>query len=234
MAIALVQHTAGSFGATGTVSSGTFTQNVTQGNLLLAAITSFTTSVTNLVDNNGNSYTQIGTIANSLNDIAGLWYCGSANAGSTIVTGTFSAVHARSLALYEYSGALKTGVLNVAGSAAGTSTSVLAGTLTPSQNNSLVFYVGCDDTGTHNGVTSATGYTQRDIVDNSASFESLYTQDLIQATAGTTAGSFTITPSAGWAAVGAVFKPVITAGTLGTAVGNFSFSGNLSFTSTGI
>lgn len=208
MAYSLVQHTGGTFSAaSGSTFAGTFSSNITAGNLIILSANVFGVDFVSVGDNNTNTYTRVGTLLNSDTDRTGLWYVGSANAGSTIVSGTVNGTHARTIAIYEFSGNAKTSTLDQSGSLVGTSTAVIPGTLTPNQNNSLIFSLGVESTGTHGTVGSASGYTIGDVFDSDAFAEPLFTQYLIQSTAGATSGSFTIAPSGIWSGIQAVFKP---------------------------
>jgi len=219
MAISLVQHKLNST-ITSNVNAVTPTAQPTAGNLLVVAISYFSSGgdkFSSIADNaTGNVYTQVGSTRNfSTDNWVRLYYVKNlATVASFKVSLTFAAgmgATDSNMAVFEYSGADTTAPLDTTNpGTTGTSATVAPGAVTPTVNNCLVFSVGADDNGNNATPTANTGagFALQDHQDDSTTHERFYTEDLIQTTATNVNAQFTIAVSSNFGVQSAVFKPV--------------------------
>lgn len=95
------------FGDSASQQSLAFASNVTEGNLLLAAISTYgigTNRTVTVTDDQGNTWTQVGTYQRDLGSTISLWYTIASATGSNTVKFTPNFTVVSSLGILEYSG----------------------------------------------------------------------------------------------------------------------------------
>lgn len=210
MAISLIQKKTVYNTATATQNlTASFNATITAGNLIVVPINTYISTVSSVTDNKGNTYSLIGSPAVNGSDRTYIYYAKNVVGGTVTVTVNFNAGnHIRSFGIYEYAGADKTAPFDKSVTGSGTGTSVTPGTVTPTNNNSLIVSVGGDYTpGGTAAITAQTGYTLRDSQADNVTHERYYFEDFVQTTATGTTPLFTIANSANYRVVAAVFKP---------------------------
>lgn len=204
-AVAYVQSkslTSGGSGATNTIAAPALNA-VTSGNAVVGFVSwgSDTTSIlTSVTDDKGNTYTIVqraGSTNSGTQSFASFYLLNITNA-PTIITANFSSSQTyRTIIVHEVSGlsALDQSAINVPASLPGTGTDALtSGSVTTTANGEyIVAGVYNPDTDRNLPMYAAgTGYTKREEVGSGTSdFENMASEDQIQATAGSIAGTFT-------------------------------------------
>lgn len=228
MSIALVAHTSASGSSTFT-SSGINTSGAT---LLVANITYFNSNATGqLTDSLGNTWTALPRQFNS--DTAGqLFYCSNPTVGSghtfTVTNGAFS-----SLQVAAFSGVIQLAPLDVSAGSASSASSVQAGSVTPTNANSLVIAaIAFRNTVSLTGIGS--GFTITDTV-NPGSVIAGSLAYLIQTSATAENPTWTLSGSANYGAANAVFiAGSATVPSVPALVASADVQGNLNITTSAI
>ncbi len=193
--------------------SVTFSQPVTNGNLIIVAVSVYSTGtadIASVTDSKGNSYqkaTSSPTTASG-NYYLGLWYAQNVVGGSSFnVTVTpKNATSSLSVGIHEYAGMAISGVLDVSKNATGTGVTASSGnTANTAQSNELVFgaFLNKDQSG-----TSATLPTDFNLRANAPSGTTphLVTQDKFVQAVGAFSSSLTWGKAVAWNSVVATFK----------------------------
>jgi hypothetical protein len=194
-----INATAPSFKQTASVSADTasttigqaFSTTVTVGDLIVAAVSWGNSSGLTCSDSQGNVYTTLPVQYDSTNNQSlGICYAANTKAGSTTVTATFSSsAPYRRLLVHEYAGLALTNPVDVTSANIANGTTAANGVTTTSATTTaagrLVFAAVMDDAGTAT-IQAGTGFTQRAVLGSA-----LASEDLVQATAGSIAGTWT-------------------------------------------
>ena len=203
--IVLVQHIGKDAGTT-TTSTLAFTSPNTAGNFIAVAIRGGLSNaqVFSVSDSNANTYknaAQIGFTGSSVT--SAIYYAENIKAGANTITVTMSVSGPLRFAILEYSGVATSNSLDATATGTNTSTAPSTGNLTTTANGDLLLAtVAAADSVTFTGGTS---YTVRDVVPAPPNAK-MITEDQIQAAAGTTSASATLSASSAWGAVLASFK----------------------------
>ena len=198
-----------------TIGSVTFPNPVTQGDLVVVAVSVFGTTfpANDITDSKGNTYTKINEAVNTTNggDHVALYYAKNVTGGSSF---TVTSATAASIAVQEYSGVATSSPLDKIASSTGATGYPNPGNVTTTLGSEL--YVGAAWSATTGDTwTPAPSYTVRQHQDDNDTHERLATEDTTITTASTTAAKLTTTTSGPWAAVMATFKPLVTTSTTG-------------------
>ena len=189
--------------ATATTISATFSSPVTAGNTIILAITwGYPESISSITDTLGNIYYDSGATiyTEAMDQTTAIWYANNSLGGSDTITVTFGgSVPWRGLYAVEYSGLAKQDILDDTAANGATSGTADPGTITPTEDNELVFSIVSDNLGS--GENPASGFTS--IYNDSGT--DLYVAHQIQTTATeiTTFWSYT---GNWWVASAASFK----------------------------
>jgi hypothetical protein len=212
MSIARVQAFSNGFAAAVTARTFAFPANVTAGNLIVAGIITFNSSITvTVTDSLGNTYTQAGSYAVSTTTRASIWYSANILGGANTVTITPSASAFVTAGVVEYSGATTTPIDGTTTNT-GTSTTLSTGSIAVAQAGDLVFgAIAISNSSQAKFDVSATGNLV--CVDISGSIEPAALLDTIAGSA--TNLSLLVNVSTVFAAAGASFKAVSGGGASG-------------------
>ena len=137
-----------------------------------------------------------------------MWYAKNVTGGSVTVTAHQSGSSSGCLMeILEYSGLSTTAPADQSASTTGTSASPSGGSITPTNNNSLIISAFTDDNSDSVSITGTSGYTveESDLLNSTSTRNGI--EDKILATAGATTGVWTTGSSSNWAAVTVSFKP---------------------------
>lgn len=216
-AITVPQHTL-SITTTSSANAASFASTPTAGDLVVVCLTFFgggSDLFSSIGDNQvGNTYTQVGVPlkTSTNNDYLRMYYAKNVAAtGTFTVTAHYTGTPGSGdtmLAIYDVKGADTTNPFDkTASSTASASSAVSPGAITPAANGEYVFSCGVDDNGNNATPTANTGagYALQDHQDDSTNHERIYTESLIQGTAGATTASFTIGANSNWAVRVAAF-----------------------------
>ena len=201
-----LQSTAVSSSGSATSLSRAFTAANTAGSLIVAAVAFDSTGGTawSCSDSQGNTYTSA-VFRNDTrhNEAVGICYASNVKAGPNTVTATYGGVSHlwRSLAIHEYSGVAAASPLDKVSSNIGTSTAVSSLAVVPAQDGELIFGVVTIDDGSVPTITAGSGFSKRQSVTDATS------EDQVQTTAASIAGTFTLNASHDYIAIVITFKP---------------------------
>jgi hypothetical protein len=183
-----VQSALGYTGSTVNSESATFSGTVASGDLIVVAISSYNYGnnavVQSVGDSQGNLYTQAvvdPSPATNANEPLSIWYAANVVGGTPLtVTANVTTPSALSVAIHEYSGAFKTGVVDQVVHANGTG-SVASSGLTASTTNANDLLFGASNFSDISIVsgTAGAGYTLRQGQSNNICCNSLFTEDLV-------------------------------------------------------
>ena len=174
-----------------TTISQAFTTTVTAGDLIVAAVSWGNSSSLTCSDSQANVYTTLPLQYDSTNNQSlGICYAANVKAGSTTVTATLaSSATFRRLLVHEYAGLALTNPVDVTAGNIANGTTAANGVTTTSVTTTaagrLVFAAVMDDAGTAT-IQAGSGFTLRTVLGSA-----LASEDLVQATAGSIAGTFT-------------------------------------------
>jgi len=193
--------------------SVSFSQPVTNGNLIIVAVSVYSTGtadIASVTDSKGNSYQKAASNPATVsgNYYLGIWYAQNVVGGSSFsVTVTpKNSTSALSVGVHEYAGMAISGVLDVSKNATGTGTAAASGnTATTAQSNELVFgaHLNKDQAGTTATVPS--DFTLRANAP-SGNTPHLVTNDKFVRAVGAYNSSLTWGKSVGWNSVVVAFK----------------------------
>ena len=172
------------------------------------------TNVTGITDSNGNTWASAEST---------FWYALNCAGGSTTVTVTLSATGPAQGSVSEYSGLANAAPDVVANLAAGTSTTALSTSVTPTVNGDLILAWGGNNTTNTPTYTAGSGYTLR-----STPTKNSFLEDLTQGTAGAITATLTINASDIWNIGIVAFKAATTSSGLkfvGSEVTTPAFAG---------
>jgi hypothetical protein len=211
-----VQSTLANTGNLVTSYPATFTTAVTNGNLLVIAISSWnssnTAAVTSVTDNKGNSYTKVvenPTPVTGAVEPLSIWYAKNVTGGSDLtVTVNLQAAASLTIAVHEYAGVDKVNPVDVSQHQTGTGTTASSGTVSTAQATELLFGASNHLSDT-TSATAGTGYTLRQSQDDNSCCEALYTEDRIVNSTGSYSATFTYATSVNYRAGIVAFKAAI-------------------------
>jgi glucose/arabinose dehydrogenase len=200
-----------SAGSTSDSTASTITQALplatTAGNLIVAAVSWGSSSGLTCSDNQGNGYTTVTVqFDGTKNQSLGICYAANIKGGAVTVTATFSGTPPyRRIIVHEYTGVAATSPVDITkiNNANGTTTAngVTTTAATTTASGDLIFAAVMDDAAVTT-IRAGTNFTLR----GSVSGSDLGTEDMIQATAGSIAGTWTFTSADRYLAQMVAFK----------------------------
>jgi hypothetical protein len=204
VAIALVQSASQAFAFANTARSKAFASNVNGGNLLVATIATFGTSITvTLTDSAGRTWVQAGSTVTNGSTRIRIYYVANCAAGACTLTVTPSGNANVSIGLHEYSGVTPVNPLTAVSTGTGTGTAVTTGVVGIDSSGDLI--VGASSAGSFvTSITAGGGYTLRANLTGSGDSVALGSEDNVSVSVGGVA-DFTFGGSVGWVAIGASF-----------------------------
>lgn len=126
-------------------------------------------------------------------------------ASHTVTINADSSVAYLALGIHEYSGLASAAALDVAAGQTGTGASPSSGTATTAASNDLIFGVGVEDAiGSGDSFSAASGFTKRVDLGTAAAYAD---EDQMQASAGSVAAAWSLSPASDWVGSMAAFRP---------------------------
>lgn len=208
MSITLVQSASQAFGFSASARAKAFASNLTAGNLVVVAVSTFGTGITvALTDTLGQTYVQIGAYVNNNQARISLWYVANCAAGANTVTVTPSGSANISVGLLEYSGVTGSTPLQASATSTGISTAPSPGAVTvPTVGDLVVAAFSADNAVTSIAATSP--MTLRANLTGAGDSVTLGVSDDGSAPSPTETPAFTLGTSRNWSAIAASFETV--------------------------
>jgi hypothetical protein len=185
-----------------------FPSSTTTGNAIVVGVTFGNANATiTATDSQANTYVQaVKTYDSRHNQGCAILYAANIKGGaSNTVSVKFStSVAYLALGIHEYSGLVGSSPLDVTSGSTGTGTTPSSGNATTTTSGDLIFGCSAEDAvGQGDTFTAGTGFTKRVDLGNAAAYAD---EDKIQTLAGSTATTWTLSPSRDWVASMAAFK----------------------------
>ncbi|HKF68725.1 MAG TPA: FG-GAP-like repeat-containing protein [Vicinamibacterales bacterium] len=202
--VALVQHVDVDAGSP-TSASQAFPSANTGGNFIALAIRAGTPNQTfTISDTRGNVYRQAARFNNNSDDTVALYYAENIGAGANTVTITMPAAVSLRFSLFEYRGLAASGSLDGVSTAAGSGTSANSGAVTTTASGDLL--IGVVSTANAANVAPGSSFAVEGSVP-ALPVAKLVVEDAVLATAGSIAGTASLSATDQWGAAIAAFRP---------------------------
>ena len=195
-------------GRTYTSFSTTFPAGTTSGSAIIIGVTYGNTNPTiTATDSQGNTYAQaISTYDAGHSQGCAILYAINTrgNAPDTVTVNFSGAAAYLALGIHEYSGVAASSVLDGTAGTKGSGASPSSGSATTTANGDLIFSCSAEDArGSGDTFTAGSGFTKRVDLGVAAAYAD---EDRVQATAGSIAATWTLSPSSDWVTNMAAFK----------------------------
>lgn len=201
---------AATVGAVTASQSLAYGSNVTAGDLLVVAVSTYGVDTVTPSDSQGNTYTRAaGYVTNPGNGTLSIWYAIAQTTGACTVTVALSANDFMGLGILDYTPPAGAVAVDGTAQATGGSTAPSCGSIAVAGAGELCIAAYLQETYSSVTVTAGSGFTLRCNQPNGASYEGLGVEDALNVSTAQT-GSFTLNAAAQWAALGVSFK--VTAG----------------------
>ena len=224
--------------STGSVASiaATFASNNVAGNSIIVLVGSGDNGALTVTDTGSNTYKKAILQANSTTFQAAIYYATNIVAGANTVTVADASSDSMAIQIYEVSGLIAQEALGQSTSGTGTSATPTLSALAPGSPNSLAFLAVAVGTAAQAvSATSTTNWTLDSTQNSGATVAGLYTFGALSQYLGNVASvvpTATVASSEPYAAVAAIFKPVVV-GVQGTVtIGGYNYTNITSATTT--